>query len=168
MKVQNAIVSLIVLDEERILHYFRERFINKISSICFMTKEIKYPSVERIIEYNVLSLTAIKVKKADKAELLSISKLNEIVRETENAEKDIYDKAIVLLKGLVKKHPFASGNRRTAFIVTKDFLLTNNGKFNVKDNPENAKAMQGIREDYYTDEEIKEWIKNGKIKKFKR
>ena len=29
--------------------------------------------------------------------------------------------------------------------------------------PDYAKAMVGIREGYYSDEEIKEWIKNGKI-----
>jgi len=28
--------------------------------------------------------------------------------------------------------------------------------------------MPGIRENYYTDEEIKGWIKHGKIKMFKR
>ena len=29
-------------------------------------------------------------------------------------EGDIYDKAVVLLKGLVQKHPFASGNKNVA------------------------------------------------------
>ena len=28
--------------------------------------------------------------------------------------------------------------------------------------------MLGIREGFYEDKEIKEWIKNGKIRKFKR
>ena len=79
-----------------------------------------------------------------------------------------YFVSIVFFKGLIQGHAFASGNRRTAFIATKYFLVMNNRKLGVKDNPENAKVMLGIRENYYSDGEIKEWIKNGRIKKFKR
>jgi prophage maintenance system killer protein len=80
----------------------------------------------------------------------------------------VYDRALVLLKGLIQKHPFSSGNRRTAFIVTKDFILSNNERFKIKDDPKHARVMQGIREQYYSDEEIKEWIQHGKIREFKR
>lgn len=73
-----------------------------------------------------------------------------------------------MLRGLIQKHPFASGNRRTAFIATKDFIISNNNKFGVRDEPHFARALQGIRENYYSADEIKEWIKNGKIKEFKR
>ncbi len=38
----------------------------------------------------------------------------------------------------------------------------------IEDTLENARVMLGIREDYYTHEEIKEWIQHGKIKAFKR
>jgi hypothetical protein len=30
------------------------------------------------------------------------------------------------------------------------------------------KVMQGVRENYYSHEELKEWLKNGKIKEFRR
>jgi len=70
--------------------------------------------------------------------------------------------------GLVKKHPFASGNRRTAFVVTKYFLMQNKASFEIKDDPHYARGMLGIRENYYTKEEVKEWIKHGKIREFKR
>ena len=83
-------------------------------------------------------------------------------------EGNIYDKAVILLKGLIQKHPFASGNRRTAFIVTKDFIISNNEKFKIKDDPKYAKVMLGIREGYYQDKEIMGWIKDGKIRQFKR
>lgn len=73
-----------------------------------------------------------------------------------------------MLKQLIQKHPFASGNRRTAFIVIKDFLVSNGFKFGVKDDPRYARVMQGIRENFYSDSEIKEWLKNGKIRKFER
>ena len=133
-----------------------------------MKRKIKYPSEEDIIEYNLLILSIIKVKKSDHAEILSYLKIKETIKECKETKGDIYDKAAILLKCLIQKHPFASGNRRTAFIVTKAFVLTNKGKFKIKDDPDYARVMIGIRERYYSDEEIKEWIKNGKIKKFKR
>jgi len=130
--------------------------------------DVLYPTVEKVIEYNVLALKLIKVKRADQPKILSHQKIVGIIEETKDSEGDIYDKAVVLLKGLIQKHPFASGNRRTAFIVTKEFLLKNNAAFKVKDDPAHARVMQGIREDYYTQEEIKEWIKHDKIREFKR
>jgi len=133
-----------------------------------MRKKVIYPSVERIIEYNLLVLNIIKAKKADNSEVLSYKKISDIVEECIKLEGDIYDKAVFLLKNLIQKHPFASGNRRTAFVVTKEFVLKNKGRFKIKDDPKQARIMLGIREDFYTDLEIKEWIKNGKIKEFKR
>ena len=133
-----------------------------------MTNDIKYPTSEKVIEYNLLALTLIKVKKADQPKVLSNHAIVSAIEECRQAKGDIYDKAVFLLKGIIQKHPFASGNRRTAFIVAKEFLLSNKAAFRVKDDPAHARVMQGIREDYYTNEEIKEWIKNGKIREFKR
>jgi death-on-curing family protein len=130
--------------------------------------EFVYPTAERLVEYNFLALEFIKVKKADQPKVLSYSKLNRVIADCEKKEGDLYDKAAVLLKGLIQKHPFASGNRRTAFIATKDFIISNKGKFGIKDDPTYAKVMQGVRENYYSDEELKEWIINGKIREFKR
>jgi death-on-curing family protein len=130
--------------------------------------EIAYPTPEKLEEFNFLALELIKVKKADAAKVLSHTKLREIIEDSKIKEGDVYDRAIILLKGLVQKHPFASGNRRTAFIAAKDFITNNNWKFSIKDEPAYAKVMQGVREGYYNDEELKEWIKNGKIREFKR
>ena len=133
-----------------------------------MAVPIIYPAPENIIEYNLLVLNIIRVKKADKAEVLSYGKIVEVVDRCKATKGDIYDKAACLIKGLVQKHAFASGNRRTAFIVAKDFITANGAAFGIKDDPSYARAMLGIREDYYTDKEIKEWIKNGEIKAFER
>lgn len=127
-----------------------------------------YPTVDRIIELNKLAIEVIKVKKADKAQVMSEKKITDTVKEVKESNGDIYDKALLLLKNLVQKHPFASGNRRTAFIATKDFLTSNDMSFKIADNPSYAPAMRGIREGYYSDKEIKEWLKNGKIREFKR
>lgn len=133
-----------------------------------MNSEINYPTVEKIIEYNVLAITLIKVKKADRAEVLSKSKLRIVLEECETKDGDIYDKAVVLFRGIIQAHPFASGNRRTAFIAVKDFLINNHAHFCVKDDPEYISVMRGIRERYYSDDELKEWIKHGKIRQFRR
>ncbi|MEA3343915.1 MAG: Fic family protein [archaeon] len=118
--------------------------------------EIIYPSLEKIKEYNLLILTMIDAKKADKAEILSHAKLAGTVEGCKTLKGDIHDKAAFLLKSLVQKHPFASGNRRTAFIAAKDFSIKNKAKFRIKDDAINSKIMIGIREGYYTDSEIKE------------
>ena len=133
-----------------------------------MEDKILYQMRAQIIEYNVIALEILKIKKADKSKVLSLKKIDEALEECKQVEGDIYDKAVVLLTGLIKKHPFASGNRRTAFIVAKEFLLSNTAVFGVKDDPTHARVMQGIREDYYADKEIREWIKNCKIREFKR
>jgi death-on-curing protein len=130
--------------------------------------KIKYPSKEEIIEFNILVLSLIKVKKADTPKVLSNQNLDLVIKNCEKNEGDSYDKAVTLLKGLVQKHPFSSGNRRTAFITTKYFIKLNKRKFNITDDPTYARVMLGIREGYYSDDEIKNWIKNGKIRKFKR
>src|SRR3989338_9624002 len=129
-----------------------------------MRKEIKYQSIEKIVEYNIMVLHLIKVKKADKPEVLSRQRISEVIEDCKTTNGGVYDKATVLLKGLTQKHPFASGNRRTAFIVTKEFILTNGHSFGIKDNPQDALVMQGIRERYYSDGEIREWMHHGKIK----
>jgi len=116
--------------------------------------EIVYPTSDRIIEYNYLALQFIKVKKADQPKVLSYSKINDVLNDCKNKVGDIYDKAAILLKGLVQKHAFASGNRRTAFITMKEFILSNKAKLGIKDDPANARVMTGIRENHYTDEEI--------------
>jgi len=69
---------------------------------------------------------------------------------------------------LTRVHAFESGDERTAFLTTKKFILQNDGKFNIPDTTDNARIMMGIREQYYSLKEIREWIKNGRIKEFTR
>ena len=113
-------------------------------------------------------LNILKVKKADKHGVLNYGKIVETIEGCKNLQGNIYDKAVFLLKCLVQKHPFASGNRRTAFVVIKNFLRINNAMFKIKDDPKYAKVLIGIRENFYSDLEIGGWIKNGKIREFKR
>ena len=110
-----------------------------------MAKDIIYPTPEKIIEYNLLALTLIKVKKADQPKVLNYHSIVHAIEDCKKLDGDMYEKAVCLLKELVQRHPFASGNRRTAFIVVKEFLLENKAVFGVKDDPSYARVMLGIR-----------------------
>lgn len=128
---------------------------------------VNYPTAEEIVEANAVVVAEINVRKADKHEVLSKSKIEEILENVKAAKGDLFDKAVVLLKGLVQKHPFASGNRRTAFAVVENFLRYNGEKAKIN-KASNPRIMQGIREDYYSDGEIKMWLKGGDMREFKR
>lgn len=90
------------------------------------------------------------------------------IANSKKIKGDYYDKATILLKGIAQKHPFASGNHRTAMLCAIVFLLINKQKVHIKNTPYNSKTVLGIRERFYSDEEIKNWLEHGKIKMFKR
>ena len=130
--------------------------------------KIIYPTVEKLINYNRYVLEKIKVKKADAPKVLSELKLQNIILKCKNFKGDIYDKASILLQGLVQGHVFASGNRRTALFITIKFLLDNKAKPIIKNEAKFARVLTGIREGFYTRLQIKDWLKNGKIQEFSR
>lgn len=129
---------------------------------------LRYLTPEKVEEYNTLVLSMLKIKKADRPMLLSRKRLLMVLEGCKEAEGDLYDKAAVLLTGIIQKHPFASGNRRTAFIAAKAFIVVNGGRFMLKDEPAQARIMVGIREGYYAHQEVKEWIHHGTIREFRR
>lgn len=131
--------------------------------------EIVYPDAEAVIEANKIVLKEIKALKADRYDILAggKQKIQKVLENVESSQEDVYGKAAILLVGLVKAHAFASGNRRTAYAVTKEFLIHNTGSAHtLKGNIE--LIMKGIREDFYTNDEIIEWLKGGDIREFKR
>jgi death-on-curing family protein len=129
---------------------------------------VEYPTADHIVKFNELTLSRIRKRKADRAEVLSHSRIEECIETCRTTEGDVYDKTVSLLLCLVQKHPFASGNRRTALVIAKEFVILNGGRFGIPDDPASAKVMQGVRENYYSKEELKEWIMHGKIRAFKR
>lgn len=126
---------------------------------------VAYLSDDELAAINREVLKEVKVKKADKFEVLSKLKLSRILENTEAESGDISDKAVTLLKGLVQEHPFASGNRRTAIVAIIKFLKINGQEITLKHEP---RTLQGIRENFYKDEEIKKWLMGGEIREFKR
>lgn len=63
-------------------------------------------------------------------------------------------------------HAFASGNRRTAFAVTMEFMKANGERLPVLTDARNV--LSGIREGFYTKEDVKEWLKGNGIREFQR
>ncbi len=129
---------------------------------------IVYPTIDEIQYYNTIAIEMFRKSKSDQAKTISVSYIQRTIDKTKIDPGDIYDKAARLLIELTRIHAFESGNKRTAFLSTKKFVLNNGGKFNIPDTINNVKVMIGIRENYYSKNEIKEWIMNGKIKKFER
>ena len=126
---------------------------------------VLYPSVDEIIETNRRVLREIRVKKADRYKVLSRRKIEAALQKMSEETGDIYDKAAVLLTELVHGHAFASGVRRTAFAATISFLRVNGESPGIPHDPE---VLRGIREAFYTQQEIKEWLKGNEIRKFSR
>jgi len=129
---------------------------------------VVYPTVDEIQYYNTIAIEMFRKSKRDQTKTISASYIKTAIDKAKMNSGDIYDKAARLLIELTRIHAFESGNKRTAFLTTKKFILKNEGKFNIPDTVNNVKVMIGIRENYYSQDEIKEWIVHGNIKKFKR
>ncbi len=129
---------------------------------------IVYPTVDEIQYYNTIAIEMFRKSKSDQAKTISDSYIQKAIDKVKKNPGDIYDKAARLIIELTRIHAFESGNKRTAFLSTKKFVIKNEGKFNILDTINNVKIMIGIRENYYSQNEVKEWIMNGKIKKFER
>ncbi len=130
--------------------------------------KIIYPTVEEIQYNNVIAIEMFRRSKHDQAKTISVSYIQKVIDLVKGEPGDIYDKAATLLFELTRIHAFESGNKRTAFLTTKKFVITNGERFRIPDKESNVRIMIGIRENYYTQKEIKEWIKHGKIKTFTR
>ncbi len=124
-----------------------------------------YLTVQQLAEINKTVLQEIKVKKADSHKVLNSAALEETVEKVKTEGSDIHEKAAVLLIELTRRHPFASGVRRTAYAAARLFLEANGEFVHVKYDPN---VMQGVRERFYTKEEIMNWLKGHEIRKFKR
>ncbi len=128
------------------------------------------PDASVIIAFNRVILEQYPIKKADRHEVLSHAKINFVVYDVLNNGKEVYQAASILLHGIVCKHAFASGNKRTGFFLTRAFIERNGGVFCIQEagDETNRKILTGIREGFYSLDEIERWLKDGKIKEFVR
>jgi len=129
---------------------------------------ITYPSIEEIQFNNTIAIEMFRRSKLDQAKTISSGYIQKAIDLAMTEDGDLYDKAARLLMELTRLHAFESGNKRTAFLTSKKFVLENGGDFCIPDTENNVKVMIGIRENFYTHQEVKEWILHGTIKAFKR
>lgn len=124
--------------------------------------KIIYPTVEEVIEANKRVLSIYRAKKGDKHELLGTKyQIQEIISKVKRKKGDIYSKSAVLLQELTKRHIFASGNRRTAFLVTTSFIHRNTKHILSKEDiKENLEIFKKIRYEQISEEELMKWLKN--------
>lgn len=130
-----------------------------------MTEEFMYLPADEVIKLNLLALRLMPVKKADAHKVLSSEKLMAALRQCREKEGGLYAKSAVLMRALASAHAFASANRRTALLATKEFVIRNKGKFSIPDDPTAAIILREIREGRYSDEQISRWISHGTIEK---
>jgi len=125
---------------------------------------IKYSTIEEVIATNKRVLELHRAKKADKHELLGTKhQIQEIIDRVKSKKGDIYIKSAVLLKELTISHLFASGNRRTAYLVTNDFIYKNEKK-DIEKTEKEVEIFKKIRYRDISEEELAKWIKNKKSK----
>jgi len=126
---------------------------------------IELPTEDEIVQLNKEILKTVKVKKADKHKVVNGAAITQAIESARKNLGDLYDKATILLINLVQGHAFDSGNRRTAFAAAMTFLRLNGEHPKVV---HDAKVLQGIREGFYTNGEVKKWLKGYDIRTFNR
>lgn len=72
---------------------------------------------------------------------------------------DIYLKAGALIQSIVKNHPFIDGNKRTAFIITYNFLVLNGIKITAGEK-QIVKFMVSVANQNLSVDEIASWLKS--------
>jgi len=119
-----------------------------------MIQQLKYPTTEEVIEINErLGEGGILVNKGN---------LEFILKKVE-VEKSFYKKATILLRDIIRLHPFLDGNKRTAFHTMLYFLELNGKRFKYghKDEDRIEKMLNRIARNKETVNEIEEWIERG-------
>ncbi len=131
-------------------------------------RKFVYPSPD-VVKYINEVVNLMSARRADKHKLLRPEEYTEaVMNEAKGMKGDVYEKCAVILRGLITAHGFASGNKRTAFIVSAYFLKKNGGKVKFRDFGKAEKVLKNVR--LYNLKEISGWLRTGEIDetKFKR
>jgi len=90
--------------------------------------------------------------------IINSERITESLKEIKDDKYDIFQKASILMHGIITKQPFADGNRRTAYETTKAFLYINSITLVAKDD-EVEIIVDKIIADMMTKNQLKAWIK---------
>ena len=126
-----------------------------------MAASMWYPDPETIIFVNRV-VTLMSNRKADQYKLLKPQDfLQSVIEQARAARGDLYTKAAVLLRNLVVNHGFASGNKRTAFIVTAQFIVQNGGRLAVSDFAQAERVLRNVRR--FSVQQLASWLQGGEL-----
>jgi death-on-curing family protein len=119
-----------------------------------MDKQLKYPAIEEIVEINR--------RLGEGGVLINKGNLEFILRKVE-LEKSLIKKASILLRDIIRLHPFVDGNKRTAFHAMLYFLELNDKRFKYghEDESKIEKMLNRIARKRETEEEVEKWIERG-------
>ena len=119
-----------------------------------MSNKLKYPTIEEITEINR--------RLGEGGTLINKGNLEFILKKVE-VEKSIIKKAAIILRDIIRLHPFLDGNKRTAFHTMLYFLELNDKRFKYGHKDENKieKMLNRIARNRETISEIEEWVKRG-------
>lgn len=125
-----------------------------------MKKELWFPSVEDAKRTNKFAIEKFRSTKAERFEVLSHAKIQDAIDTCKNKKGDVEIKSACLLKSFSDNHPFASANRRTAYIMMNEFLWKN-GSYSVAKKKENTSHLfKELRRRNVSEKEIVEWYNN--------
>ena len=116
--------------------------------------EVKYLTKEEIIKiHNEI------IEKFGGTEGLLNEGLLDIVLEQVKISKDIIQKSIILLFGIIQNHPFVDGNKRTALESFYTFLNYNSIIFKIKDINKAEEIILRIAKNDISRNLVRIWIK---------
>lgn len=117
-------------------------------------EEIKYPTIDEIIEINK--------RLGESGALVNKGNLEFIIEKTKHAN-GVVKKAAVVLYDIVTLHPFLDGNKRTAFHTMLYFLELNSRRFKYghKDEIKIEKLLNRIARKIEKREKVEEWVNGG-------
>ncbi len=115
--------------------------------------KVKYLTTEEIIKIH----DKVIEKSGGHSGIISKGNLEFIVSQTE-IPKSLERKATTLFSGILTKHPFVDGNKRTALVSMQTFLNENNGEFLATDE-ELWDVVHEISEEKLKFEELVIWIR---------
>ena len=73
-------------------------------------------------------------------------------------EPDLAELAAAYIWGIVRNHPFVDGNKRTAYVVFRSFLMMNGWDLSATQD-EKYDMSHGIAAGTYSEIEVSEWIR---------
>ncbi len=124
-----------------------------------MTSNVRYPSVDDVIDMNIFALDLSGDKHPHKL-LGSRERIQAIIQKVKTEEiKGLTYQAALLMKELVSAHIFDGGNHRTAYGIAKMFLRRNGRRLRVLNWGDGYAFIKDLRSKPI--EEIREWIEHG-------